>query len=330
MADWPLHELSEGVAKGERAAVARALNMVEDRRPAGRSAAIKLLEALPKERLEGAAHLVGITGPPGVGKSSMVAALIDIWRQRGSSVGVLAVDPTSPLSGGALLGDRLRMLRGAPDAQVFIRSLAGRGDLGGLSAEVFPMSQVMLCAFDVVLVETIGVGQSEVDVMLLTDTSCLVVQPSSGDMIQFLKAGIVELPSIFAVNKADLGAPAQRAEHELRGTLGPRQETWQPPVLLTSAHTGQGITELADAIEGHRAALVKGGALGEMRRDQAKAWGLGRLRDEFGRHGMEMVGDVELLRARWGAASSVFAALEETREEILAGWGARWAPSGER
>jgi len=325
-------ELSRRVGEGQRIAVARALNVIEDQRPEGRTAALRLLHSLPQETLEHRGHLVGITGPPGVGKSSLVASLIKHWRQREISVGVLAVDPTSPLSGGALLGDRLRMEHGGADPHLFIRSVAGRGELGGLSADVYPMSQVMLCAFDVVLVETIGVGQSEVDVMLQTDTSCLVLQPSSGDMIQFLKAGVVELPSVFVVNKSDLGGAALRTAHELRAALGePRGALagWQAPVLLTSARSHEGIEDWVDTLQQHRALLGEG-ALGDARREQAMVWGFGRLRAEFGRHGLERLGDRDLLRRRWSSAQSVFLALEATREEILAGWGAHRAPGGER
>jgi LAO/AO transport system kinase len=280
-----IEQLVSGLVAGDRGSVARALNLLEDRRPRARAEAAELLTALPKERLRSSGHLVGITGPPGVGKSSLASALIRHWRSEGRRVGILAVDPSSPLSGGALLGDRLRMLRPEPDPNLFIRSLAGRGELGGLSADVFPMSQVMLAAFDVVLVETIGVGQTEVDVVMHTDTTCLVAQPASGDMIQFLKAGIVELPVIFAVNKADLGLPAQRAASELRVSL-PRDTTeggWQVPVLLVSARDGQGTDELAQSLDAHRAWLAERGALFEQRREHSAAWGLKRLTHEFGK-----------------------------------------------
>jgi LAO/AO transport system kinase len=176
--DGELQKLADGLARGERASVARALNLLENTRPEARQAATRLLALLPRQRLEQQGHLVGITGPPGAGKSSLASELIRAWRARGLRVAVLAVDPSSPVSGGALLGDRLRMLRAEPDAGVFIRSLAGRGETGGLNADVFPMSQVLLAAFDVVLIETIGVGQTEVDVVGHTDTACLVVQPS--------------------------------------------------------------------------------------------------------------------------------------------------------
>ncbi|PIE17230.1 MAG: methylmalonyl Co-A mutase-associated GTPase MeaB [Proteobacteria bacterium] len=315
--------LISGLLAGDRGSVARALNLLEDHRPAARSQAAKLLTALPKERLHEKGHLVGITGPPGVGKSSLASALIRHWRREGRRVGILAVDPSSPLSGGALLGDRLRMLRPEPDKDLFIRSLAGRGELGGLSADVFPMSQVMLAAFDVVLVETIGVGQTEVDVVMHTDTTCLVAQPASGDMIQFLKAGIVELPVIFAVNKADLGMVAQRAASELRASL-PRDTAeggWQVPVLLLSARDGEGIGALVTTLDAHRAWLADAGALIAQRREHSAAWGLKRLAHEFGCFGVEALGGDDELRRRWRETKgSAFEVLEALRREHLAAW----------
>ncbi len=165
--------------------------------------------------------------------------MIAVWRQRGQRVGVLAVDPSSPISGGALLGDRLRMQTSADDDGVFVRSLASRGQFGGLSAEVWPMSLVMLAGFDIVLIETVGVGQREVDISRMCDTTCYVAQPGSGDSVQFLKAGILEVPHILVVNKADMGAVARRTLAELGAALHREHPDghWQVPVLATSATT---------------------------------------------------------------------------------------------
>ena len=172
---------------------------------------------------------------------------------RGLSVGVLAVDPSSPISGGALLGDRLRMKTSSDDDGVFVRSLACRGEFGGLSAEVWPMSLVMLAAFDIALIETVGVGQREIDVSRMCDTTCYVAQPGSGDSVQFLKAGILEVPHILVVNKEDMGAVARRTLSELGAALSREHSDgdWQVPVLSASATTGTGIEALADAMEQH-------------------------------------------------------------------------------
>ena len=169
--------LGAAVAAGDRGAVARALNLIDDQRTAAHDRAADLLAALPDGRLLGEGHLIGLTGPPGVGKSTLTAALIRHWRGEGLTVGVLAVDPTSPFSGGAVLGDRLRMITPATDPGVFVRSLADRGTFGGVSAEAWPMSQILLAAFDRVLIETVGVGQREVDIADLTDTIVCVAQP---------------------------------------------------------------------------------------------------------------------------------------------------------
>ena len=205
---------------GERAALAEALNLLDDRRPTSRARATQFLRELQDNNGSGRSHLIGMTGPPGAGKSTLTAALIDLWRQRGLRVGVLAVDPSSPISGGALLGDRLRMKTSADDDGVFIRSLACRGEFGGLSAEVWPMSLVMLAAFDVVMIETVGVGQREIDISRMCDTTCFVAQPGSGDSVQFLKAGILEVPHVLVVNKEDMGAVARRTLSELGTALG--------------------------------------------------------------------------------------------------------------
>lgn len=314
--------LAERVAGRERAAVARALNLLEDRRPAAREQAARLLAALPQERLRADGHLVGLTGPPGAGKSTLAAALIRAWREAGRSVAVLAVDPSSPLSGGALLGDRLRMLQPVPDDGVFIRSLASHGETGGLAAEVGPLGRLLLAAFDIVLVETVGVGQTEVDVAERTDTTCLVVQPASGDTIQFLKSGIMEVPAILAVNKADLGGPAERAAVDLKRGLrrAERDDEWEVPVVLVSATRRTGVASLVDALDRHRAWLVAAGRLPAVRRAQEAAWGVKRLRDEFGRFGVERLGGEERLRAAWLETESPAAqVLEERRRALLHG-----------
>lgn len=316
--------LAAAVAAGERAALAQALNLLDDKRPAARRCAAQLLTLLPSERLDAAGHLVGITGPPGAGKSSLTSALIQVWRQRGQTVGILAVDPSSPLSGGALLGDRVRMhAHDHSGGGVFIRSLACRGEYGGLSAEVWPMSLAMLAAFDIVLIETVGVGQKEIDISKMSDTTIFVAQPASGDSIQFLKAGIMEVPHILVVNKADLGAVARKTLTELRTTVKRQrhEQDWQVPTLLVSAAKGTGIEALADTIASHRAWLVdQQSLLGRRKRFQAE-WLLKRLREEYGRFGIEQLGGEERLHHDLIERSgSPFDQYDGLRDRFLANW----------
>ena len=295
--------LAGAVSGRDRLALAKALNLLDDRRPAARQCAAAFLEALPAEKLDAGGHLIGITGPPGAGKSSLTAALIQVWRRRGLKVAILAVDPSSPITGGALLGDRLRMHASGADREVFIRSLACRGEFGGLSAEVWPMSLAMLAAFDIVLVETVGVGQKEIDVSKMTDTTCFVAQPASGDSIQFLKAGIMEIPHVIVVNKEDIGMAARKTLSELRNTLR-RQvdaDAWQVPALSASAALGSGIEPLADALDGHRRWLMERGQFAARRQRCQAEWLVKHLREEFGRFGINLLGGETALLATLAA-----------------------------
>jgi LAO/AO transport system kinase len=314
--------LAEAVEKRDRTAIATALNLLDDRRPEAREQASALTARLAS-RDNRRGHVVGITGPPGSGKSSLSSALIGAWRGAGRSVGVLAVDPSSPRTGGALLGDRIRMLRPEADAGVFIRSLASRGELGGLSPEVWPMSVVMLAAFDVVVVETVGIGQSEVDVAKLADTTCCVVQPASGDTVQFIKSGIMEVPDVFAVSKADLGALAERTARELRTAVPRRPDgEWSVPVLLVSATTSSGVSGLSSAFDAHRASLAAAGTLGPRRRTHQAHWVLKRLREEFGAHGIARLGGADaILDDLTAGALPPLARHEPLRERALSLFG---------
>ncbi len=291
--------LASAVSGRDRLALATALNLLDDRRPAARQCAAEFLDLLPAEKLDADGHLIGITGPPGAGKSSLTAALIQVWRQRGLKVAILAVDPSSPISGGALLGDRLRMHASGADREVFIRSLACRGEFGGLSAEVWPMSLAMLAAFDIVLVETVGVGQKEIDVSKMTDTTCFVAQPASGDSIQFLKAGIMEVPHVIVVNKEDIGMAARKTLSDLRNTLGRRTDAdgWQAPALSASAALGSGIEALADALDAHRNWLLERGQFTARRQRCQAEWLVKHLREEFGRYGIHRLGGEDALFA---------------------------------
>lgn len=316
--------LAVSVSGRDRGALAKSLNLLDDKRPHARRGAARFLASLPRDKLDTAGHLIGITGPPGAGKSSLTAALIEVWRRRGLTVGILAVDPSSPISGGALLGDRLRMqAHDQGDGDVFIRSLACRGEYGGLSAEVWPMSLAMLAAFDIVLIETVGVGQREIDVSKMSDTTCFVAQPASGDSIQFLKAGIMEVPHILVVNKEDIGAAASRTLSELRATLKKQTDAdgWKVPALPVSAAKGTGIEKLADVLEDHRRWLVEHELLAVGRKRFQAEWIIKRLREEFGRFGIDRLGGenylFELLMQGCGSPFDQYDAL---RDRFLADW----------
>jgi LAO/AO transport system kinase len=312
--------LAAAVQRSERAALAQALNLLDDRRSQSRRLAAQFLNRLQAGQTGDEGHLIGMTGPPGAGKSSLTAALISVWRRRGLRVGVLAVDPSSPISGGALLGDRLRMKTSADDDGVFIRSLACRGEFGGLSAEVWPMSLVMLAAFDVVMIETVGVGQREIDVSRMCDTTCFVAQPGSGDSVQFLKAGILEVPHVLVVNKEDMGAAARRTLAELGTALG-RAHTdgnWEVPVLSASATAGTGIEALADTLSSHGKVLRDSKRLHERRRHYRAQWLLKRLQEEFGSHGIGQLGGEQALLQRLTAANlSLFEQHQALRQQLL-------------
>ncbi len=269
--------------EGRARAVARLISLVEDASPLLREV---MAELAP---YAGHAQIVGLTGPPGVGKSTSTAALVTELRRAGKRVGVLAVDPSSPFSGGALLGDRVRMQDHALDEGVYIRSMASRGHLGGLSWSTPQALRVLDAAgCDVVLVETVGVGQSEVEIAGLADTTLVLLAPGMGDGIQAAKAGILEVGDVYVVNKADRDG-ADQVRRELRGMLGlaeRAEDAWRPPILTTVAARGEGLDEVVAAIDAHRAHLETSGEL--VRRRTRRA------RDE-----VEAIA-VTALRARWG------------------------------
>ncbi len=252
----------------------------------------------------GAARVVGITGAPGSGKSTLCDQLIERWRAKGHSVGVIAVDPTSPFSGGAILGDRVRMQRHATDSGVFIRSMAARGHLGGLAGAAREAVRLMDAAGrDRCLLETVGVGQSELEVMQTADTTIVVTTPVSGDAVQIIKAGILEIADVFAVNKADLPGAA-KVYRDLRDLVRQTKAhaLWQPPVIMTSARNGDGIDELLTEVERHYDTLVGAGELENRRRERVRAEiesivmerAAARAREELdeGTMGEELAGDL--------------------------------------
>jgi LAO/AO transport system kinase len=257
---WSAERLVDGIRAGDTGALARAISLVEDHDPA----AYELVRELYP--LTGKAHAIGITGAPGVGKSSLVAALVGHVRPLGKTVGVVSVDPSSPFTQGALLGDRIRLTDHFLDPGVFIRSMGTRGHAGGL-AESTLQALLLLDASgkDVVFLETVGTGQSDVGVLSIADTVVLALMPGSGDSVQALKAGIMEIPDVIAINKADHPA-AKTMLNEVRSilSLGTDRE-WKPAIVLTEATRGEGVPELWEKIESHRAFLEDSGQLEERR-----------------------------------------------------------------
>jgi LAO/AO transport system kinase len=259
--NWTRDTLAAAVRAGDRGALARAITLVESSDPL----AYELVRDLYPDT--GHAYSIGITGPPGVGKSSLIAALLRHIRPLGSTVGVVSVDPSSPFSKGALLGDRIRLADHFLDPGVFIRSMGTRGHTGGL-AEATLQALLLLDASgkDLVIVETVGTGQSEIDVIGVVDTVVLVLMPGSGDSIQALKAGIMEIPDVIAINKLDHPA-AKTMLTEVRSVLSlDRDRAWKVPIVLTEAHRGENVPELWEQIEEHRAYLEREGLLDERRR----------------------------------------------------------------
>jgi LAO/AO transport system kinase len=261
-------ELVRRAHDGDARALGRVISLIEDRAPTFRS----VLKGLAQ--LAGKARVVGLTGPPGVGKSTVTGALVAAYRARGLRVAVLAVDPSSPFTGGALLGDRVRMQDHATDGEVFIRSMASRGHGGGLAVAAPQVLRALDAArFDVILIETVGVGQVEIEVASLADSVVVLVAPGSGDAIQAAKAGILEIGDVFVVNKADR-PDAQPAVRDLRGMVALAQRAagaWKPPIVSTVAVSGEGIEELADRLDAHWDWLKGSGELDDRRLARARA-----------------------------------------------------------
>ena len=295
----PVPELVEQARAGRTRAVARLISLVEDEAPELR----EVMAALAPHT--GRAHVVGITGAPGVGKSTSTNALVRAMREQGKRVAVLAIDPSSPFSGGALLGDRVRMGDHATDPGVFIRSMASRGHLGGLAWATPQALRVLDAAgFDVVLVETVGVGQSEVEIAGTADTTLVLLAPGMGDGIQAAKAGILEIGDVYVVNKADR-PDAASVRRDLRSMLAISERAeaaWRPPVLLMSAQTGEGVDKVVTALADHL--------------EHARSGELERRRRVRARAEVEAIA-LTALRRRWGGVAR--GELDQVAGEVVAG-----------
>ncbi len=259
---YSLENIAELIVKGDKRALARAISVVED----GGADAIKLVRSLFVH--SGRAHLIGITGSPGVGKSTLVDALISEIRGAGLKVGVLAIDPSSPFTGGAILGDRIRMQGHTLDKNVFIRSMANRGHAGGTALATYDAARMLDAAgFDVIIIETVGVGQSELAIAQTADTTVLVLMPGSGDDIQAIKSGIMEIGDVFVVNKGDLpGANKTASEIISSLELSTKGQSWKPPVHVTNAEVNEGVNAVWKSIAAHKEELEKSGMLKQRRK----------------------------------------------------------------
>jgi LAO/AO transport system kinase len=281
-------ELGARLRDQDLSAAAAVLNLVESRTGDARAQTEALLAAVSPAALDGEApaHIVGITGPPGVGKSSLLSRLVAAWRASGRSVAVLAVDPTSRRSGGALLGDRARIEVDPSDRAVFIRSTAAGDRLGGLAPATRAAASALAAAFDVVVIETVGVGQSETEVADVADTVAVVVQPGSGDVLQFLKAGIMEIPDVLVVTKSDLGQIAKRASADLQAARAALGARGVDVLAVSSTAPPAGIDELVGALDQHRAGLDLSARRLRARRMHA----LADFVSEYGERGLRALG----------------------------------------
>jgi LAO/AO transport system kinase len=284
----------EAVSAGNKLFVARALNLLENSRPEEFGRIKDLIEGLSRQARPDR-HVIGITGPPGVGKSTLISRIIREYRQDNQTVGVISVDPSSRKSGGALLGDRARISYDPNDPGIFIRSMAAGRHLGGLAWRTRHCLTVLEAAFDVIIIETVGVGQSETEIAEVVDTVIFVVQPGSGDALQFMKAGIMEIPHILVINKSDQKSLAMKALNDLKaiGSFNRTDDSgWKPEVIMTSALEGRGQDKLVSACRTHFQHLAGQGLAG-LRRRHRISWILLLFHERFGSYGIESLGGEE-------------------------------------
>lgn len=285
-ASSPLFDL-ETLRSGGKRAVAKALAAVETAR--GSCALVALLDEAARAAR---AHVLGLTGPPGVGKSTLTNALVQRARKAGQTVAVLAVDPSSRRTGGALLGDRARIQTDPEDRGIFVRSMAARDRLGGLSDDAIAAVVLLRAVYDLVIVETVGVGQSEADISLVADTVVLCIQPASGDSLQFMKAGVMELPDIIVVTKADMAEVARRAASEVAGAISlsggseGHSQGWKVPVIRLSATTGEGLDSFDEAVQAHLSHVEAHQIRDQRRVEQEERWVEEAIKVRFGTHGL--------------------------------------------
>lgn len=310
------------IRTGGKPLMAKALAAIESHPRAEATVAL-----LDEAFLSPTGTVIGMTGPPGVGKSTLLNAIIREWRSAGKTVGCIAVDPSSRRSKGALLGDRTRLTSNPDDDGLFFRSMAARERLGGLASLTISAMVLMRAVYDVVLIETVGVGQSETDVAQVADTVLFCVQPGSGDSLQYMKAGIAEIPHVVAVTKADMTMEALRAKMDVEGALGlsamAEPDGWEIPVVLVSAVSGQGIADLRLALDRHADHLIKTQTLPTNRIRQAESWLVDMIGERFGKAGIEMIGrhtGASVGYLRLGENDSPFNRLLETERHLRISW----------
>jgi LAO/AO transport system kinase len=279
------------ILKGEKTAVAQALNLLEDKKPSSLARRVKLVETLSLNA-KPERHVIGITGPPGVGKSTLLSRIIPIYRDQKKSIGIITVDPSSKMSGGALLGDRTRISYDPKDTDIFIRSMAAGRHLGGLAWRTRQCLTLFESIYDRIIIETVGVGQSETEIEDVVDTVVCVVQPGSGDVLQFMKAGIMEIPHILVMNKADRKSLAEKSKNDLEAVASIASTDmagWNLALNMTSALEGWGLDALVTAIEKHGFYLNERN-ISEKRRQNRMKWVHMIFRERFGSFGVDMLG----------------------------------------